>query len=354
MTLKNFSLCAVLLFGATMTPASAATVTEWRAAVDGVITDILAIHPEPFAKVGETIWRREAVALQQDLPQLSEPERLARLMQLVAMIGDGHTQIEPADAKYASWYPIRLYEFADGVFVTSAHESVSDLAGAEVIEIAGRPVSEVLSLARSLRGADNEFDGLERLVVVHNAYLMQALGLAKSDGALNIRVRLQNGRTAQRSLRPQPVNEELYPYYNNIFNWRYFSEVFGLPFGERSTWTSAYQGLPASAYIEADESRPLFLQRRYAFMKRALPDQDAYYLYYGQTNYSRMVEFTREAFAEIDAQKPKRLILDIRHNFGGDGSTVPTMVREFVKRQDNPSWEELYIAQMLQRMFVRN
>ncbi|WDI32760.1 hypothetical protein PUV54_06060 [Hyphococcus flavus] len=324
-------------------PANAATINEWRSSVDAIVNDILAIHPAPFAKTGETVWRREVAALRTDLPNLSEAERLARLMQLVAMIGDGHTQIEPTDSSYARWYPVRLYEFADGVFVTSAHNSVSDLAGAQVLEIAGRPVTEVLSRARSLRGADNEFDRLERLVVIHNAYLMKALGVANDEGAMEVMVRLQNGRTVRRILRPQSVDEELYSYYSNIFNWRYFSEVFGLPFGERSQWVSAYKNLPASAFIEADENRPPFMQRRFAFTKRAMPEKDAYYLYYGQTSYSGMVDFTREAFEEIDAQKPKRLILDIRHNFGGDGSTVGYMLREFVKRQNNPSWEELYL-----------
>ncbi len=344
MNLKKFSLCAALLLGgAITTPASAATVSEWRAAVDGVISDILAIHPEPFAKVGETTWRREAVALQMDLPQLSESERVVRLMKLVAILGDGHTSIQLADPKYASWYPVRIYEFSDGYFITSAHKSVSDLSGAQVLDIAGKPVAEAMKAARELSGADNEFDAMERLYPVHNAYLMKAMGFADADGSLATRLRLANGRIVTRKLTPQSADEQLYPYYQEIFDWHYLTEVFGLPFGERGDWITAYKGLPSSAFREVDETRPPFLQYRRGFTSRALPERDAYYLQYNQTSFDGMVTATRQAFGEIDAQKPKRLIVDTRYNFGGDGSTVEPMIREFIQRQDNPPWEELYL-----------
>ena len=325
-------------------PVQAASLDDWRKALDGVSNDILAIHPAPFAKIGETVWRRDVAALRAELPKLTEEQRIVRLMQLVASIGDGHTQIQLADNRYASWYLVRLYEFSDGVFITSAHRSLEELAGAEVIEIAGRPVSEVLSAARALMGADNSFDEKERLYAVHNAYLMRALGFAENNGTLEIRVRLKNGRIVNRTLEPRPVDEEIYPYYDEIFSWSYLPEVFGLPFDERANWISAYRGTPAADFINADESRPPFLQRRFDFSKRALPVRDAYYLYYGSTNYGAMVNETRAAFAEIDEVRPKRLILDIRDNFGGDGSTIEPMLREFVQRQDDPPWSELYLV----------
>ena len=103
----------------------AASNEEWRRDVAAIFNDIVAHHPDPFAKTGELTWRRDVRAFMRELPALSEPERLARLMKLVAMIGDGHTRIELKSYDYGSWYPFRLYEFSDGYFVTSAHQSAS-------------------------------------------------------------------------------------------------------------------------------------------------------------------------------------------------------------------------------------
>ena len=80
------------------------------------------------------------------------------------------------------------------------------------------------------------------------------------------------------------------------------------------------------------------------YNRRALPEQDAYYIQFNQTDDDGMVGYLREAFAEIDQQKPKRLIVDIRYNFGGDGSTVVPMIHQFIERSSDPSWEELYLV----------
>jgi tetratricopeptide (TPR) repeat protein len=51
----------------------------------------------------------------------------------------------------------------------------------------------------------------------------------------------------------------------------------------------------------------------------------------------------RKTLAEVDTLKPKSLIIDLRFNSGGDGSRVQDIVHEFIKREDNPPWNDLYI-----------
>lgn len=129
--------------------------SEWRRGVDEIVGDIRAHHPDPFVRVGELTFLRKVEAFKVAIPSLTEEQRVAGAMRLVAAIGDGHTQLEPRSARFALWYPIRLYQFTDGFFVTGAHRSASDLAGAEILEIAGRPAAEVAAAARGLMGADN-------------------------------------------------------------------------------------------------------------------------------------------------------------------------------------------------------
>src|SRR3954464_4755480 len=130
----------------------AATLSEWRHDVDQIVNDIRTIHPSPFTKTGELTFRRRVAALQDSLPLLTDEQRVVEMMRIVATIGDGHTSLFPDQPSFALWYPVRIYEFTDGYFVTSAHKSVADLAGAQIIDIAGHPVAEVAARARELVG----------------------------------------------------------------------------------------------------------------------------------------------------------------------------------------------------------
>lgn len=323
--------------------AEAASVAEWRAALDEIAADIRATHPDPFTRVGELAFMQAFDQLRSDLPRLGEEERVVRAMQLLALIGDGHTYLEPRGEAFHSWYPIRLYEFSDGYFVTSAHRAVADLAGAEVLEIAGRPASEVIDAARSLLGAENVFLRRERLYPVHNAALMRGLGYAEEDGRLRVRLRLRTGRVVERRLLPQRTDNPAFLAADSLFEWVYRAEVYGLPFGENSDWIAAFGQTPSDAFLTADESRPPFMGQRSRFYARALPEADAYYMQLNQTDDTTMISFVQEHLAIVDRLRPGRLILDLRFNFGGDGSRVADMTHQFVRREADPPWRELYV-----------
>jgi hypothetical protein len=167
---------------------------------------------------------------------------------------------------------------------------------------------------------------------------MRGLGLAAADGTLRLRVRRTDGRQRDVALAPmagKPTHE-----------WRNRSEVFGVGFGEYADWISAFRGLGADAFRTPDPRRPPHLQYRRHYLAVPLPAQDAYYV---QVNYmfdapdDTMAKFFRRTLADVDARKPKRLILDWRYNGGGDGSKVRAIIHEFIKREDAPPWQELYV-----------
>ncbi|MEE8118340.1 MAG: hypothetical protein V3T39_02150 [Gammaproteobacteria bacterium] len=305
--------------------------------------DLSLHHHDPFKKTGELTFRRAAKTLKDELPNLTEEQRMVRVMQLVALIGDAHTQLEPENPEFAYWYPIRMLEFTDGYFVTSAHKSVKDLAGAQVLTVAGQPIEQVANVARSLLGAENAFDYKQRLYAIHNVALMRGLGYAQANGDLKVTLKLKSGRRVNRTLSAHRGTHPRFGENNSGFEWQFTGEMYGLPFDTYDDWFSAYKGIPASAFLEADNSRPPHLTKRYDFSSRALPESDAYYLQFNWVDDTAFVPFLRKALLEVDEMKPKRLIIDFRFNFGGDASKGADMIAEFIKRKDNPPWEELYI-----------
>lgn len=322
--------------------AHAASVSDWRRDIDQIVRDVQAIHPNPFFKTGRVTFLRHAEALKAALPQLTEEQRVVGAMRLVALVGDTHTQLEPDRPDFALWYPIRIYEFTDGYFVTAAHKSVADLAGARVVEVAGQPIESVAQDARSLMGADNAFAGKEYLFALSDAALMKGLGYASASGDLKVKFQLANGSFVERLLSPHITDDARYKKGDSTFEWHFQAEMGGPPFGGVDNWISVYSGLPYGAFRTTDLSRPLRLMNRRFFVSKNLPELAAFYI---QSNFvgDDFAQQFRDALEEVDKVKPHRLILDLRYNFGGDGSQVPAMAREFIKREDIRPWNELYI-----------
>jgi hypothetical protein len=319
------------------------SVPDWRHGLDEIVKDIRLLHPDPFAKTGKLTFLREAKALKAALPSLTHEQRVVRAMRLVASLGDGHTHLEPDSPAFARWYPVRLYEFTDGFFVTSAHRSVAELAGAQVLEIGSRSVDRVVAEVRKLLGADNAFGSKERLYAVHNAGLMKGLGYAGANSNLKVKFKLRDGKVVVRDLPATKADHPGFKGNESGFEWQFRTEMFGLPFGRDADWLSAYKNLPSSEFQTEDRSRPPHLTCRRPYVALPLPKQDAYYVQVNMVDDGPFVTFWKKVMREVDKTKPRRLILDWRYNFGGDGSRVSAMIQEFVKRADDKPWKELYL-----------
>jgi hypothetical protein len=323
-----------------------ASVADWRADIEEIVKDVRLVHPDAFTKTGRLTFLRQARALEAALPRLSEEQRMVAAMRLVASIGDGHTSLEPDNPAFGLWYPFRLYQFSDGYFITAAHRSQAEIAGAQVLEIGGRPADEVVGEARRLMGADNDVGAREMVFATSNAGLMKGLGYASADGSLSLKLKLRNGHTVERIAIPRLSDADGFAKGDSTFEWRFRPEFGGPPIGNPEDWISAYRDLSHLALRTADPKRPPHLILRRAFVGQALPDSDAYYI---QANCicngadETFLAFFARAMAEVDHRKPRRLIVDLRFNVGGDGSKVPGLIGEFVKRKDAPPWRELYV-----------
>jgi tetratricopeptide (TPR) repeat protein len=307
---------------------------QWDNALDDWIVHLKGVHPDAFAKTGRLAWLRAADAFRRDLPRLTEEQRMVRMMQLNGLIGDGHTFLEPDRPDFGMWYPVHIVQFPDGYFVTSAHQSVKDLAGAEVLEIAGRPIGEAAAAAKSLIGADNEFGARFNLGSLHNAALMRGLGFATPSFGLPVKFKLASGKIATVTLAPVVANDRRYSPGFSRNDWEDSSETLGPPIGSPAEWITAFNGEPATAFRVRDERHPVQLTLRRGLVTRDLPQQHAYYIQSNivEDNFDESFRHLfRRAMSEIDAAKPKNIILDLRYNPGGDGSRVSELIPMFAR-----------------------
>jgi hypothetical protein len=92
------------------------------------------------------------------IPDWSDDRALAELMRLAAMAGDGHTYVLPwGAARFTSRVlPLRFYQFSDGLFVIDADSGRESWIGAKVVALAHLPAPEVFRRIRPYVARDND------------------------------------------------------------------------------------------------------------------------------------------------------------------------------------------------------
>ncbi|MEQ1882978.1 MAG: hypothetical protein ABL878_18650, partial [Burkholderiales bacterium] len=318
----------------------APSVSVWREELRAIVNRIVETHPDPFTRIARRVFFAEVARIERDIPKLSDNQRAARVMALVAMLQDGHTQIDLVGSRYQQWFPVRFYEFTDGYFITAVRREYADLAGLKILTIGGVPAAEAVARARTLMSAENEFGAKAGMHALSSAPMMEALEL-DDQGRLRLRVAEANGAERDVTVAQMAGDDPESPG----FEWRFRPEEAGLFIGQRSDWVAGFNHLPSSAFRTVDNSRPPHLRYR-SWYYAGLLDPKNYFI---QVNFvannpeEGFVDFFRRALREVDQARPQRLIVDFRYNSGGDGTMITAMIHEFIKREDNPPWRELYV-----------
>ena len=113
---------------------------RWTEDIDYLVEEMEAIHPDLFHGVSEETFDRAVHDLVVGLPTLDDDEVLVGLMHLVAMISsdgrDGHMGVWPPDnPDVVHRFPIRVWEFSDGLFVTAARRPYEGLVGSRILSV---------------------------------------------------------------------------------------------------------------------------------------------------------------------------------------------------------------------------
>ena len=164
--------------------------------LSGAVEAVAHNHRYPWHTVSQAEFEQAAEALEGELPQLSEEERRFRLAQLFALIGDAHTLVPLlplgsegfCDERESDYLPLRTELFDDGLVVVGTPVEQSDLLGRRVLEIADRPVAEVMALAAS--ALPSATPGFAREYVpewLMSPDFIRAAGLADGKGVVPLR-----------------------------------------------------------------------------------------------------------------------------------------------------------------------
>lgn len=252
---------------------------------------------------------RGAAVLKTRIPDYSDERMLIEIQALMYHLGDGHSYILPLLARIteSKFLPLHLYEFTDGMYVIDADEANTRLIGMRVKSIAGNTPEKMMRAMVTFVSQDHTV-GAKWLgpLFIRQRGMLERYGLAKGAESVSITFEDTKGKTFAASVAFVPPTN--------------------------------FRGVPKMVPPKntPTEKVPMYLSDvGNNFWFKHLPESDAMYFQWNQVQNKEsetIAAFATRLENELKTLKPSLLIIDVRHNNGGNGyltNAVVNMIKNF-------------------------
>lgn len=263
-------------------------------------------HPKPFFASTRAELASTYAGLEGAPATMERSEFLVELMRATARPGrlggrDGHSGVFPLDDHYPELhlYPLLLYWFEEGLFVTQSLHEGRDLVGTELVAIDGVPIGRIIESVEPLVARDNAMTMRARLPqFLLTQEVLEGLGhITEQETKFSFR---WGDERFDRKLAPMPAGD--YAQGANIFH-------------------------PMVPAFLPRRDRPLYLAHRQRdLFLTYLEGSDAAYLQYNVT-LQDTDHIADQVAALYRKRTPAKVIVDVRHNPGGDNTTYGELLR---------------------------
>lgn len=255
---------------------------------EGIVADlpflkekILDTHPDPFYASDKAAFEQKMNDLLANGKHYSAEKAYVKMLEIIASIGDGHTNFWPFN--YYQAYPIEFSRFEDRIQVSGIGKMKKHLLGYELKAVDGVPLDQFISSIHKLvpHHETEEFTWNWTLYYLRVAQIMYGLEVAKS-------------------------NEQItYTLSNEL--------------GEEKTLTLSVVGASNVELVYPYEKAPMFYDaREEGFWFEDLGNGLIYFhfsSYPSRSTFSKMGKTLDKVLAE---GATKTLFIDLRRNGGGD------------------------------------
>ena len=271
--------------------------TQWEQDLDYLLETIAEKHPSGAATSSQHDFRQAVEGLRLALPELTTHQKIVAFNRLIAFLNDGHSSMWPlfSPANFSA-FPIKTYNFDDGLYIIDASRAKQNHIGAKLVGIEDFSIEEVREKIRTITGAENEAGEKVRFsMYLTQAELLAAEGIIQSAQKATFYLENPEGQVYPLVVMPEPANAWMF--------WTFYRIV------DKHT-SPAFQNIRSDFYWfdYDDATATLYLQFNLV--------QDK--LLFGES----IADITLRLETFIADHKIDTFIVDLRNNNGGNAQLV--------------------------------
>lgn len=162
------------------------------------------VHKNLFFRLSAAEFNRQLNDLKAKVPEYTDEEIEIALSIIIASVGDTHTG---ASIGSEFMYPLELYWFDEGIYITGAARGYEELLDAKILSLNGKEIEEVANTLRPLlAGANDSWFKTQVVYYLPIPGVLKYFGLSNGD-EIELEIELASGEKKTVQLRPVSYGE---------------------------------------------------------------------------------------------------------------------------------------------------
>jgi hypothetical protein len=284
------------------------TPAQWREDLQFAVDTFLE-RDRSFTPEARQQFRSAIAQLQKTVEAKSDDQIIVEFAKAVALAKNAHTRLYLLrNRSELRRYPIRVWWFADGLYVVRATPEYSALLGARVLTIANRSVEHVKEEVAPLFAGNDSWRTYMSAYTMTSPDVLIGLGLTASDGRAEIGFTDRHGKKGKRRLEPLPLRRTDQP----TESWW---DLCPTRPRDDGSWLNA---------LSLDDAHlPLYLQNtERQYWSQYLQKERLFYIQFDRSGNAptgeSLTEFGKRALTELQSTAVNKIVVDVRFNTGGD------------------------------------
>ena len=299
----------------------------WGQDLDALVQRFLK-YDRSFSPGERLRFIEDVEALRKELPKLDDPQVIMRMASAVALARNAHTRLYLVrNRTEVRRLPVRLWWFADGLYVVRATPEYRKLLGCRVDDFNGVPSRNARDLVSQAFAGNSSWKDYKSVYFLTSPEALHGFGITPDTASVDVGVSVCGATPFRAKIEPLPLLRKSKPT-------EAWWDLSPLSKDADREWVHVLDGR---------KQLPLYLRDpNHYYWYEYLPESGLLYVHYNRA--SEHPDETTKAFGErllgeLAKQPVKGLVVDLRFNTGGDYGLAKALMEQLAEQtKDIPRW----------------